>query len=222
MDNGRTSVGNRRVDRIHSDQFDAQNQKTSLTEIKGQDYGNAYQFHMAKYERFEDLPVWKEAACLYNDVADFLEQPQVPLTGAFRNQLDRAALSISNNIAEGFERTTTAELQSFISIARGAAAEVRSMLSVVRNRPKLKQHAKTLLTIQTRAESCGRQLGAWSKSIERLPFEGKRRLPDKQKTMNEVAKKAAEFRTNFLKNLKPEHPLYNSPDARSARGEKIE
>jgi four helix bundle protein len=177
---------------------------------------------MATYERFEDLPVWKEAACLYNDVADLLEEPNVALTGAFRNQMDRAALSISNNIAEGFERTTTAELQSFISIARGSAAEVRSMLAVVRNRPKLKQHAKALLKIQSRAESCGRQLGAWSKSIERLPFEGKRRMPEKQRLMNDAATKAAEYRIKFLRSLKPEHPLYNAPEARTARGETIE
>jgi four helix bundle protein len=64
---------------------------------------------MAKYQRFEELPVWQEAARLYNDVMDFLELENVSLTGAFRNQLDRAALSVSNNISEGFERGTTGE-----------------------------------------------------------------------------------------------------------------
>ena len=65
---------------------------------------------MPKYEKFEDLPVWQEAARLYNKVLDLLEHPNLPLTPGFRNQLDRAALSISNNIAEGFERVTTNEL----------------------------------------------------------------------------------------------------------------
>jgi len=81
---------------------------------------------MAKYQQFEELPVWQEAARLYNTVLDLLEEPGVPLTSGFRNQLDRAALSVSNNVAEGFERSTTAELQSFIAIARGSAGEVRS------------------------------------------------------------------------------------------------
>ena len=73
---------------------------------------------MARYERFEDLPVWQQAARLYNRVLDLLEEPSVPVSGVFRNQLERAALSVSNNIAEGFERMTTGELESFISIAR--------------------------------------------------------------------------------------------------------
>ncbi len=61
---------------------------------------------MAKYERFEDLPVWQEAARLYDVTLDLLESQGVALSAGFRNQLDRAALSVSNNIAEGFERST--------------------------------------------------------------------------------------------------------------------
>jgi hypothetical protein len=73
---------------------------------------------MAKYQKFEDLPVWQEAARLYNRVLDLLEEPNVPLSPGYRNQLDRAALSVSNNIAEGFERVTTNELNAFLAIAR--------------------------------------------------------------------------------------------------------
>lgn len=49
---------------------------------------------MAKYEKFEDLPVWKEAARLYNRVLDLLEEPQAPLTPGFRNQLDRGPVGV--------------------------------------------------------------------------------------------------------------------------------
>ena len=45
---------------------------------------------MAKYQNFEELPVWQEVARLYNAVLDLLEEPAVPLTSGFRNQLDRA------------------------------------------------------------------------------------------------------------------------------------
>src|SRR5438046_7665015 len=93
---------------------------------------------MPKYEKFEDLPVWQEAARLYNAVLDLLETPSLPLSSGFRNQLDRAALSVSNNVAEGFERVTTGELLSFLAIARGSSGEVRSMLAVIALRAKLK------------------------------------------------------------------------------------
>src|SRR5689334_6350932 len=92
---------------------------------------------MPKYKNFEELPAWQEAKKLYNKVLDLLEEPGVPLTSGFRNQLDRAALSVSNNIAEGFERVTTNDLNAFLSIARGSSGEVRSMMAVVKDRPKL-------------------------------------------------------------------------------------
>jgi len=177
---------------------------------------------MAKYQRFEDLPVWQEAARLYNAVLDLLEEPGVPLTPGFRNQLDRAALSVSNNVAEGFERSTTAELQSFIAIARGSSGEVRSMMAVVKERPKLKRCVGQLQRIRALAESCARQLTGWSGSIEKFPFEGRRHLPEKDREKREVAQKARSYRENFLKSLKPEHPLYNSSEARLARGERVD
>lgn len=174
---------------------------------------------MAKYQHFEELPVWQQAARLYNAVLDFLEQPGVPLTPGFRNQLDRAALSVSNNVAEGFERSTTNELLSFIAIARGSAGEVRSMVAVVRDRPKLKQYVTALQGIRALAESCARQLTGWAGAVDTLPFEGRRHLPQRERASREITDKARDFRLNFLKTLKPSHPLFNSAEARSARGE---
>jgi|SRR5579862_1359725 len=174
---------------------------------------------MPKYQQFEDLPVWQEAKRLYNVVLDLLEEPNVPLTPAFRNQLDRAALSVSNNIAEGFERSTTAELQSFIAIARGSSGEVRSMMAVVHDRPRLKPIVRRLRAIRTLAESCARQLTGWSNSIDTLPFEGRRHMPQREQQARQTADKAKNFRLNFLRTLKSTHPLYNTTEARAARGE---
>lgn len=173
---------------------------------------------MARYERFEDLPVWQEAGRLYNAVLDLLELP-TQLTPGFRNQLDRAALSVSNNIAEGFERSTTRELLSFIAIARGSSGEVRSMISVVKNRPKLRLHAPALEGIYALAKSCARQLNAWAKSVEASPVEGNRRLSADQRESRRQAQAAGEYRLRFLRNLQSTHPLYNSSEARAARGE---
>ena len=174
---------------------------------------------MPKYDNFEELPVWQEAARLYNAVLDLLETPGLPVSPGFRNQLDRAALSVSNNIAEGFERVTTNELLSFLGIARGSAGEVRSMLSVIALRPKWKPHARNGLRIQAIAKSCAKQLTAWTESIESSPVQGKRHLTSDAKQRRETANKALAFRQNFLRNLAPTHPLYNSTEARVARGE---
>ncbi|MEW6306359.1 MAG: four helix bundle protein [Verrucomicrobiota bacterium] len=177
---------------------------------------------MPKYEKFEDLPVWQEAARLYNRVLDLLEEPNVPLTPGFRNQLDRAALSVSNNIAEGFERVTTNELSAFLAISRGSAGEVRSMMAVVKDRPRLKPIIRRLQEIRSLAESCAKQLTAWTATIEGSSVKGKRHLSGPLKQQREAADKARDFRLNFLRNLKPEHPLYKSPEARAARGEPTE
>jgi four helix bundle protein len=129
---------------------------------------------MAKYERFEDLPVWQEAARLYNAALDLLEEEHCRLTLGFRNQLDRAALSTSNNIAEGFERASTKELVAYLGIARGSAGEVRSMIATVKNRQNLIELKQHFVVIVRLAESCTRQITAWITSIENSPVKGKR------------------------------------------------
>jgi four helix bundle protein len=82
---------------------------------------------MSKAERFEDLRIWQEARALVRsaraatrDVRDF----------GFRDQFRSAALSIMNNIAEGFERRTDADFAHFLDMAKGSAGEVRSMTYV--------------------------------------------------------------------------------------------
>ncbi len=62
------------------------------------------------YERFEDLPVWKDAIKLAVGVYELIARPQFKGQSSLRDQIERAAVSVSNNIAEGFERGTTQEL----------------------------------------------------------------------------------------------------------------
>jgi four helix bundle protein len=91
---------------------------------------------MARYKRFEDLPVWQEAERLYGAVLDLLEGSLKGLSHGFRNQIDRASLSVSNNIAEGFDRMSTAQLLSFLETARGSVGEVRSVVAAVIRPPR--------------------------------------------------------------------------------------
>jgi len=88
-----------------------------------------------KYERFEDLPVWKAAIELAERVYGMTARQSFKGQFSIRDQVERAAVSISSNIAEGFERGTTQELLTFLYIARGSAGEVRSLLRLLERLP---------------------------------------------------------------------------------------
>ncbi|MFO7669432.1 MAG: four helix bundle protein [Bacteroidales bacterium] len=77
------------------------------------------------FSRFEEILVWQKAKGLTLKLYSlFLENRDF----GFKDQLQRASVSIMNNIAEGFERQTHKEFRQFLYIARGSCAEVRSML----------------------------------------------------------------------------------------------
>ncbi len=66
------------------------------------------------YARFEDLPCWQSAIDLVLRIRALTKDSFFSGPGDLADQLRRAALSISNNIAEGFERGSTAELLAFL------------------------------------------------------------------------------------------------------------
>jgi four helix bundle protein len=80
-----------------------------------------------KIKRFEDLIVWQKAIDLTVDIYASLEKVN---DFGFKNQIQRASLSISNNLAEGFERGSDRDFKRFLFIAQGSCSEVKSMLHV--------------------------------------------------------------------------------------------
>jgi four helix bundle protein len=170
------------------------------------------------YERFEDLPVWRAAAELYEATEDLLQNQSFQASSAFRDQLDRASLSVSNNIAEGFERGTTNELLAFLYIARGSAGEVRSMLSL-RERRAQKSHwpapLKSQIThLKSLAESCSRQLRGWADSLQNSPIPGQRHLTDASRRAFEQKTRAENLQKRLLENLPRDHPLRRAQEER--------
>jgi four helix bundle protein len=81
--------------------------------------------------RFEDLDAWKRARELVNGVYSLCRDSGVAKDFGLRDQIQRAAVSVMSNIAEGFERTGLAEKIHFYNIARASCGEVRSLLYVV-------------------------------------------------------------------------------------------
>lgn len=78
-----------------------------------------------KIERFEDIISWQRAKNLTVEIYKTFESQK---DFSFKSQIQRASLSIMNNIAEGFERKSNKEFKQFLFIAKGSAGEVRSML----------------------------------------------------------------------------------------------
>ncbi len=74
---------------------------------------------------FEDLDVWKNAKEL---TLSIYREIKYGHDYGFKDQIQRAAVSIMNNIAEGSESGSTASNIHFLHIAKGSCAEVRSML----------------------------------------------------------------------------------------------
>ena len=159
------------------------------------------------YQRFEDLPVRCEAARLYELADDFLKNAPPRMRHSFRDQFERAVLSVSNNIAEGFERGTTNELLQFIYIARGSAGEVRSMLCLLLRRPWAKHLKSEISNLKSTAESCSRQLRGWADSLQNSDIKGQRHLNNQIRNDGEQKRKAIAVQKKLLANLPANHPL---------------
>lgn len=150
-----------------------------------------------KYERFEDLPVWQRAQQLGLKIFELTEDRAFSTSGGLRDQIRRAAVSVSNNIAEGFERGTTAELLGFIYIARGSAGEVRSMLRFVENWPAAGHLGPQIPDLVKLAESCSRQLRAWADHLQNSDIKGPRHLNDASREAYTSRQRADAFRAKL-------------------------
>jgi len=76
-------------------------------------------------KRFEDLTAWQRAQDLAVDIYSVFSEVR---DFGFRDQIFRAVISISNNIAEGFDRKGNKEFSRFIFFSLGSCSEVKSML----------------------------------------------------------------------------------------------
>lgn len=217
-----------------------------------------------KYDRFEQLPVWQAAMEFADRVYSLTNARWFRQPGDLADQLRRAALSISNNIAEGFERGSTAELLQFLYYARGSAGESRSMLhflsrrwsgmspeqghmasnsgtavarpsaaastTVVSTQPpppdasasrtaqaqaasplasarngarfgaagaephsEISNLKSEVVALTALAESCSRQIRAWTDSLQNSDIPGQRHLNDKARSQFEARRRSSEF-----------------------------
>ena len=113
-----------------------------------------------KIERFEDILAWHKAKVLTVEIYKQFENSK---DFGFRDQIQRAAVSVMNNIAEGFERKSNKEFAYFLYVAKGSCGEVRSMLILAQELNKInKEQAQPL---QHLAEEISKMLSGLIKTL---------------------------------------------------------
>ena len=114
---------------------------------------------------FEDLEAWQQARQLVNEIYSLTrENSSLSKDFGLTGQVQRAAVSIMSNVAEGFERTHLPEKIQFYNIARGSTGEVRSLLYVISdNYPRSAPEAERL---RSTAISVGKLVSGLLRSTE--------------------------------------------------------
>ncbi len=125
-----------------------------------------------KIKRFEDLIAWQKTRVLTWEIYQVTRQGAFAKDFGLRDQIQRAAVSIMSNIAEGFERGGRAEFHQFLSVAKASCAEVRSQLYVAIDVGYLDQQTFNRLLAQ--AEEVARIVGGLRASVDRQRKVGKK------------------------------------------------
>ncbi len=128
---------------------------------------------MPSIEHFEDLESWQVGRLLTQQVYMISRREGFSRDYAMKDQIRRAALSITCNIAEGFERNSNKELIYFLSIAKGSAGEVRSLLYAAFDENYIDQDEFEKLKRLTRQNI--NLIGGFIQYLQKTPYQGKRK-----------------------------------------------
>lgn len=144
---------------------------------------------MATIQKFEDLMCWQKARLLAREVYKALKDCK---DFGFKDQIQRAAISVMSNIAEGFERGTSQEFLNYLYIAKGSAGEVRAQLYAALDIGYL--NIETFKYLNELAKECSRLTQSFAKRVK----EGSRRGTQFKRTAKIDPVKA------FIKQKSPE------------------
>jgi four helix bundle protein len=146
-----------------------------------------------KYKNFEELPVWNAAIEFALSLFEFTSDADFRGSGDLKNQLERAAVSISNNIAEGFERGTNNDLIHFLYISKGSSGECRSMLRICERSNKFSNFRSEISNLISRSESISKQLNGWTEALKNSDIKGVRYLDDRERSRIRQKQAAEDF-----------------------------
>src|SRR3989338_4210192 len=138
---------------------------------------------MATIKQFEDLVCWQKARLLVKEIYKTLRDCK---DYGFKDQIQRASISILSNIAEGFERGTKQELLNYLYIAKGSAGEVRAQLYVALDAGYL--NIETFKYLNSLAVECSRLLQSFVTKVKISQFQGLQYKHEKRKGMSDINK----------------------------------
>lgn len=118
-----------------------------------------------KIKRFEDLIAWQKARNLTKKIYEVTRRGRLRNDYGLSGQIQRAAVSIMSNVAEGFERGGLGEFHQFLSTAKASCAELRSQLYVACDVGYLEEVG--FATLLEQAEEVGRVVGGLRASVAR-------------------------------------------------------
>lgn len=146
-----------------------------------------------KYKKFEDLPVWNAAIEFALNIFEFTSNADFRGMGDLKDQIERATVSISNNIAEGFERGTNNDMIYFLYISKGSAGECRSMLRICERSNQFPNFRPEISNLILREESISKQLNGSIESLKNSDIKGVRYLNDRVRMKIQNDKEDDEF-----------------------------
>jgi len=100
---------------------------------------------MSKIEKFEELDIWKLAVSIAVDVYLLCDKEPLKSDWGMKDQIRRAACSMSDNIAEGFEYNNNPDFIRFLNYAKGSSGEFRNKLTILNQAGKIDDNTFNIL-----------------------------------------------------------------------------
>jgi four helix bundle protein len=133
---------------------------------------------MATFKRFEEIECWKKARELTRRIYQITSKPAFARDFGLRDQIRRAAVSVMSNIAEGYDRSGTAEFIHFLATAKGSAAEVRCQLYVAIDQGYVQEDI--FVELNALASETGNMIGGLMKYLRFSGYKGSKFKTGKQ------------------------------------------
>ena len=125
---------------------------------------------MATFRKFEEIDCWKKARALTKRVYKVSAKGAFARDFGLKDQIRRASVSVMSNIAEGHDRSGTAEFVQFLAVAKGSVAEIRAQLYVAIDQGYM--DGSDFNDLNQLATETGQLLGGLMKYLRRSEYKG--------------------------------------------------